>query len=192
MTVVPTWVQASEKKPAPMPLLLVQAFVNTLDIEEGIDGLADAAAGRDWLIDAGLLDQGASASPFDLGRAREVRESLRWLLRHEDESPAAQEDRLAPLRRLTETRGARLTVDEHGAIGLENARHRDLDDGLFELLLIVRRAQEDGTWERLKVCTNPDCEWAFFDRSRNQQGSWCDMAICGNRHKNRELRARRR
>jgi predicted RNA-binding Zn ribbon-like protein len=192
MTTVPTWFLGSDKKPAPMPLLLVQGFVNTLDVEEGTDVLADAEAARDWLIDAGLLDPGASASPSDLRRAREVRESLRWLLRHEDENPQAHEERLAPLRRLTDTRGARLTVDDGGVIGLENARHQDLDDGLFELLLVVRRAQEDGTWDRLKVCTNPDCQWVFFDRSRNQQGSWCDMAVCGNRHKNRELRARRR
>ncbi|MBV8999263.1 MAG: CGNR zinc finger domain-containing protein, partial [Solirubrobacterales bacterium] len=42
------------------------------------------------------------------------------------------------------------------------------------------------------LCANPDCEWAFFDRSRNQQGSWCAMETCGNRLKNREFRARRR
>jgi predicted RNA-binding Zn ribbon-like protein len=197
MTVVPTWVPASEKKPAPMPLLLVQAFVNTLDMEEGADVLADSQAARDWLTDAGLLGPEAPASPSelspsDLSRAREVRESFRWLLRHEDSSPRAREDWLAPLRRLTEAHRARLTVDGGGVIGLENARRQDLDDGLFDLLLIARRAQEDGTWARLKVCGNPDCQWAFFDRSRNQQGSWCDMAACGNRHKNRELRARRR
>lgn len=192
MTTVPTWFLGSDKKPAPMPLLLVQGFVNTLDVEEGTDVLADVEAARDWLIDAGLLDPGGSASPTDLRRAREVRESLRWLLRHEDENPQTHQERLAPLRRLTDTHGARLTLDDGGVIGLENARHQDLDDGLFELLLVVRRAQEDGTWERLKVCTNADCQWVFFDRSRNQQGSWCDMAICGNRHKNRELRARRR
>jgi predicted RNA-binding Zn ribbon-like protein len=192
MTTVPTWFLGSDKKPAPMPLLLVQGFVNTLDLEEGTDVLADVDAARDWLIDAGLLAPGASADQSELTRAREVRESLRWLLRREDESRPAHEDRLASLRRLTETHRARLTLDDGGGIGLESTRHQDLDDGLFELLLIARGAQEDGTWERLKVCTNPDCQWVFFDRSRNQQGSWCDMAVCGNRHKNRELRARRR
>jgi len=64
--------------------------------------------------------------------------------------------------------------------------------GLFDLLLIIRRAQQDGSWSRLKVCANPDCRWAFYDRSRNQQGNWCNMALCGNRLKNRQLRARRR
>jgi predicted RNA-binding Zn ribbon-like protein len=192
MTVIEPRFASDEKKPAPMPLLVVQGFVNTLDLEEGTDVMADADAAREWLIDAGLLDQAASASPSELGRAREVRESLRWLLARDDGSPEVREERLAPLRRLTETHRARLTLDDGGVIGLENARLEDLDDGLFELLLIVRRAQEHGSWARLKVCTNPDCQWAFFDRSRNQQGSWCDMALCGNRLKNRELRARRR
>jgi predicted RNA-binding Zn ribbon-like protein len=42
----------------------------------------------------------------------------------------------------------------------------------------------------MRVCANPDCRWVFYDRSRNQQGHWCDMAVCGNRLKNRRLRAR--
>jgi predicted RNA-binding Zn ribbon-like protein len=83
-------------------------------------------------------------------------------------------------------------VSAGGVLELENARGEDLGDALFELLLVIRRAQEDGTWSRLKVCANPDCQWAFYDRSRNQQGNWCDMAVCGNRLKNRQLRARRR
>ena len=81
MTVVQPRFASDEKKPAPMPLLVVQGFVNTLDLEEGTDVLADADGAREWFIDAGLLDRAASASPSELSRAREVRESLRWLLR---------------------------------------------------------------------------------------------------------------
>ena len=51
---------------------------------------------------------------------------------------------------------------------------------------------DDGSWERLKVCADHGCRWAFYDRSKNRQGHWCDMAVCGNRLKNRELRARQR
>jgi predicted RNA-binding Zn ribbon-like protein len=192
MTEVPPWFPGSENKPAPMPLLLVQGFVNTLDLEEGTDALGDVDAGREWLIEARLLDPGAQASPGELRFAREVRESLRWLLQRADEDPDSREAQLAPLRKVTERHRARLKVDDGGAIELENDRHRHLGDALFELLLIVHGAQEDGTWERLKVCANPDCQWAFYDRSRNQQGSWCEMAVCGNRLKNRQLRARRR
>jgi predicted RNA-binding Zn ribbon-like protein len=75
---------------------------------------------------------------------------------------------------------------------IENARDEDVEDRLFGLLLVIRQAQQDGTWRRLKVCANPDCRWVFYDRSRNQQGNWCDMAVCGNRIKNRQLRARQR
>ncbi|HYB29060.1 MAG TPA: CGNR zinc finger domain-containing protein [Solirubrobacteraceae bacterium] len=175
-----------------MPLLVVQAFVNTLDLEEGRDVLADPESARDWLVGARLLDPAARPGPSELGLAREVRESLRRLLRREDHDVGGIEDALACLRQVAAARRARLTVGEDGAIELENARREDLGDALFEILLIVHGAQEDGSWERLKVCANPECEWAFFDRSRNQQGSWCDMAVCGNRLKNRQLRARRR
>jgi len=47
-----------------------------------------------------------------------------------------------------------------------------------------------GTWPRLKACGNPDCRWAFYDRSHSRPGAWCDMATCGNRIKNRRLRQR--
>jgi predicted RNA-binding Zn ribbon-like protein len=59
------------------------------------------------------------------------------------------------------------------------------------LLLIIRDAQRDGTWGRLKACRNPDCRWAYYDRSHAGRGAWCDMAVCGNRIKNRNLRSRR-
>ena len=192
MSAVPSWFPGSEQKPAPMPLLMVQGFVNTLDLEEGTDVLADPDAARDWLVATRLLDPAADLAPPDLELAREVRESLRWLLERDREEPAAGADRLVALRKVTDAHQARLTVSDGGALKLASARHQDLGDGLFELLLIVRQAQEDGSWERLKVCANPECRWAFFDRSRNQQGSWCEMAVCGNREKNRQLRARRR
>ena len=63
---------------------------------------------------------------------------------------------------------------------------------MLELLLIVKDAQADGTWTHLKACANDDCRWAFYDRSRNHGGTWCDMATCGNKLKNRDFRARRR
>ena len=51
--------------------------------------------------------------------------------------------------------------------------------------------QRDGSWARLKACRNPDCHWAYYDRSHAGRGAWCDMAVCGNRMKNRTLRSRR-
>ena len=118
----------------------------------------------------------------ELESAREVRDGIRSLVEGGS--------RLAPLRELAGAHQARLIVQKDGALTLEPSRREDIGDGLLELLLIIRRAQEDGTWKRLRVCANPDCRWVFYDRSRNQQGHWCDMAVCGNRLKNRRLRAR--
>ncbi len=187
MSELPAWYPGSETKPAPMPLLLVQGFVNTRDVEDDGDLLADLPGARRWLIDAALLDEKAPLSEIDLELARAVREGLRTLI---DDREA--HDAVEPLRALAAAHRARLTVTEDGAIGLENAGRGQLGDGLFDLLLIAHGAQENGSWTRLKICANPDCQWAFFDRSRNQQGNWCNMAVCGNRLKNRQLRARRR
>lgn len=187
MSELPPWYPGSEAKPAPMPLLRVQAFVNTRDVETGADLLADPKTARGWLTDAGLLGAGAPLSDSDLELARQVREAIRSLLAGTEAGHAVE-----PLRRVAENHPARLTVGEDGVVGVATADASALGDGLCDLLLIVHGAQEDGSWSRLKVCANPDCQWAFYDRSRNQQGNWCSMASCGNRLKNRELRARRR
>jgi predicted RNA-binding Zn ribbon-like protein len=163
-----------------MPLLLVQAFVNTLDVDEGHDLLSS-----EWFVAAGLLDAGAGAAAGELELAQAMRESIRQLLESGDGD-------VGPLREVAAGRAARLLVGERGALELAPPGHSDLTDALFEVLLIVRAAQKDGTWSRLRVCANDDCRWAFYDRSKNRQGHWCDMAVCGNRLKNRELRARRR
>ncbi|HLW96219.1 MAG TPA: CGNR zinc finger domain-containing protein [Solirubrobacteraceae bacterium] len=184
MTTLPDWYPwpETETKPAPMPLLLVQAFVNTLDLDLGEDLL-----GADWFVTAGLLDTTASAAAGagELQLARTMRESIRQLL----ELDAGD---LAPLREVADERAAKLLVGEGGALTLAPSTTGQITDALFQLLLIIRAAQEGGTWSRLRVCASDTCRWAFYDRSKNRQGHWCDMAVCGNRLKNRELRARRR
>jgi predicted RNA-binding Zn ribbon-like protein len=189
-TSIPEWFPDGEK-PAPMPLMLVQGFLNTLDLEEGSDLFSDAESARAWLVASGLLNRRAEISPADLGFVRDVRESIRGLLAP-DGGERSEPGPLRPLRELSDAHRARLRVGDQGVLSLENSNTEDVGDALFGLLLIIRAAQEDGTWKRLKACANPDCAWVFYDRSRNQQGNWCDMAVCGNRLKNRKLRARRR
>jgi predicted RNA-binding Zn ribbon-like protein len=52
-------------------------------------------------------------------------------------------------------------------------------------------AEAEGTWERLKVCHNEECRWAFYDASKNRLGRWCNMDVCGARHKMRAYRERK-
>ena len=83
-----------------------------------------------------------------------------------------------------------LQVGPDGQVSITAGPGGPLDAGLATLLLAIRDAQQDGTWQRLKACGNPDCQWAFYDRSHSRAGAWCDMATCGNRIKNRRLRQR--
>jgi len=191
VTSLPSWYPfAEEGKPAPMPLLLVQAFLNTRCFEGDSDLLSGPETARPWLVDAQLLPGGATVTAAELEAARGMRESIRRLLSFHGEAHSARA--LRPLRELANAHSACLTVDDQGRVRLDNTRHNDLGDGMFDLLLVVRAAQEQGSWSRLKACANSECRWVFYDRSRNRQGHWCEMAVCGNRLKNRALRARRR
>jgi predicted RNA-binding Zn ribbon-like protein len=44
----------------------------------------------------------------------------------------------------------------------------------------------------LKVCRNPRCRVAFYDRSRNNSGVWHDVRTCGNAANLRAHRERQR
>lgn len=67
-----------------------------------------------------------------------------------------------------------------------------VDGALARLAAIVIDAMHDGTWRRLKPCRRHDCRWLFYDHSTNRSGTWCSMAVCGNRLKARAYRRRHR
>jgi predicted RNA-binding Zn ribbon-like protein len=189
---LPSWAAHVDFKAAPMPLLRVQAFVDTVDLDLRKDILANPEEARAWLAGAGLRESGPDFRA-DLRLAREARESIRALIGHDAESGPLTPDQLEPLETVLREAQPRLDVTAGGRVLLAaGAPPVTLADGILGLLLIIRDAQADGSWDRLKLCSNPDCQWAFYDRSHSRQGAWCDMASCGNRLKNRNLRARRR
>jgi predicted RNA-binding Zn ribbon-like protein len=189
---LPSWASHLESKLAPPSLLLVQAFVDTLDLDLRTDVLAHSDEARAWLADAGLREADQPGFDADLRLAREARESLRAMIGRNTGGPPLTEAELRPLEQVTSQAALRLQVSADGRVGLGTGDGAGrLADGLAGLLLAVRDAQADGSWDRLKLCGNPDCRWAFYDRSRSHQGAWCEMASCGNRLKNRSLRARR-
>ena len=190
---LPAWVPGDEHewRPAPEPLLLVQAFVNTRDLELGTDLLAETGTGNGWLHLSGLLPPRATAGRDELRAARDVRECIRALIAHNGGGPEPADQDLAALDALTRSSRPRLTIGPAGLVQIEAGPGDRVADGLIRLLVIVRDAQRDGTWPRLKACGNAECGWAFYDRSHSRRGAWCDMATCGNVIKNRNLRARR-
>ena len=87
---------------APRKLATLQAFVNTLDLEEGTDQLGSPAALASWLAGAGLAAPDAAASQAELDQAMTLREALRGVLRsHVSHPPAA--DAGEPANRLRST-----------------------------------------------------------------------------------------
>jgi predicted RNA-binding Zn ribbon-like protein len=187
---MPSWVPEIETKPAPEPLLLVQSFVNTWDADHASDLLLDPATARNWLTEAGLWTADRAPEPAELHQARAVREAIRALLVANAGGPPAAPDVLDPLHAVAQASRLVLNVEPDGQVSLGPEAADGLQPALLRMLLMIRDAQHDGTWSRLKACGNPDCEWAFYDRSHSRVGAWCDMATCGNRIKNRRLRQR--
>ena len=58
---LPAWVHLMSSKRSPAPLLLVQSFVNTRDLDLGTDLLADISQATGWLRESGLLGPAATA-----------------------------------------------------------------------------------------------------------------------------------
>jgi predicted RNA-binding Zn ribbon-like protein len=138
-----------------------------------------------------LLAPGGTPTDDDLLTLIGVREGLRALVQQSTDGQAPDPALVSPLHQLAQSELVQAAVTDDGAVGLapvgDSVRAR-----LLTLLLIVSDAQRDGTWAHLLACANDDCQWAFYDRSRNHGGTWCDMATCGNKLKNRDFRARRR
>jgi len=176
---------------APGDLGLLQALVNTLDVEENTEKLGDVASLRSWLREQELIAAGEARQLDDADRTRLLafREAMRALLRANHGDPldpgAAELVNRESARAVT-----RVEIDVNGGARLV-AAGGGIDKVIARLLAAVAQGDAEGTWRRLKVCADGTCAWAFYDVSRNASRAWCSMATCGNRNKARRLRGRR-
>lgn len=174
---------------APGPLGLVQAFVNTLDIEEATEELGSTEALRTWLDGHGLL-AGGEVTSSDQGRALRLREALRRLVLANNGGARLAAD-VELLNGVARESGLHPSFTADGGVHLEPAAGGGRG-ALGRLVALVSEGMKDGTWARLKACGEDRCRWAFYDRSKNRSGHWCSMEVCGNRAKARQFRQRRR
>jgi predicted RNA-binding Zn ribbon-like protein len=166
-------------------------FVNTLDVETGADELASADGLGRWLAARGLAGsprRPPALTARDRERAVELREALRALMLAHNGAPPVTEAG-AELDRAARAGLLSVRFGEDGAAHL-HADGAGFERALARLLVPVAAASADGSWQRVKACRADDCQWAFYDRSRNRSGVWCDMAVCGNRTKVRSFRER--
>ena len=187
-SLLPTSSDAGRRPPAPGRLEVLRTFLNTVDIESGDEDFSSPRTLADWLIERGLLARGTSLIGPELSSAITFRETVREVLEANEgqgtqAGPVARLDEIASRVLLRIRIGAAPRLEPEGATGVDAAIGR--------LLAIIYDSVTEGTWERLKVCRNDACRWAFYDSSRNHSGAWCSMAICGNRNKGRVFRQHR-
>ncbi len=184
----------TETMPPQHDLSALVDFLNTVDLEDGPDHLADARSAAGWLARAGLLPKKASLNDRDAGRIRRFREDVRDLIDPGPDGPARRTT-LRSLNRALAGIPLALQLDAHGASRIQPppAEAQSPPQAvLARLAAIVHDAMHDGSWPRLKLCEAGTCRWAFLDASRNRSRQWCKMAVCGNRAKARRFRDRRR
>lgn len=180
--------QPGGRRPAPAPLALVQAFVNTNDVEGGSDRLGKLHEARAWLHQRRLLEKRETLREAELAWLVEVREALRALALANNRAPVDE----TAVAVLDDAARRTLTV----VFGESGTPLRPVGEGadgtVGRLLALVAEAMREGTWRRMKACRRDECRWLFYDHSRNRASSWCSMAICGNRAKTRAYRRRRK
>jgi predicted RNA-binding Zn ribbon-like protein len=177
-------IEPGGRQKAPGRLELLQRFVNTYnhDFPPDWDRIGTPEKAAAWLREKGLLGRGDRVAEADVARLVELREALRALVIGTPDSAGAA-------RRVAGGAALRVVFDDAGHTSLEPAVG-GVDGAVATLLGILHEAQLSGDWSRMKACRQ--CEYAFFDRSKNRSATWCAMSICGNRTKNRTYYRRRR
>ena len=179
----------SKQQQAPGELELVREFVNTVDLDDGPELLNEPSDLVAWLVDRGLAPAGLRATDADLARAVAVREALRAVLFAHNGGPPPPEPTLATLDDVSCRADVRLRFGRDEIATLE-PKAAGVDGALGRILAVVHDSIATGTWERLKACRRDECEWAFYDHTKNRSGAWCNMGVCGNRAKARAYRER--
>lgn len=174
---------------APGRLELVREFVNTCDLDSGTDTIANPQALGAWLRTAGLVFTGDSAQSADVVYAHEVREALRKAMAANHGHDAIDPQALGVLNLMIRDAHLVPVIVADGTSFVEPTAE-GMRGALGEMLAVTIEAMNNGTWSRLKVCTNDECRWAFYDHSRARSGRWCSMGVCGNRAKQRTWRER--
>jgi predicted RNA-binding Zn ribbon-like protein len=167
---------------------LVRDFVNTFDLETGIDEISSPAELATWFSERGLVDDLVEPTRKEHADALAVREAIRELL-------------LANNGVAADTEAASQTLEAAGhaaALGVRFEHGRPLlaptGDGaraaIGRIVAAVAKLAPTEEWKRLKGCRDETCRVAFYDKSRNRSRAWCSMEVCGNREKARSFRAR--
>lgn len=156
--------------------------------------LADELATPDgcarWLSARGLVEGNTVLSEEDRGRVVLLRDSLRALAAGNNGHPVDAEV-VATIEALAAAAPMVVRFESWSEPALQPA-NGGVEGAIARLLAMVFDAMRDGAFVRLKRCPGDGCPQTFYDASRNRTGTWCAMAVCGNRTKVRSYQRRRR
>jgi len=182
----------------PEEVRLVNEFLNTLDLErfgehagkpeDEREGLRSPERLKTWLVVRGLLGREEAVSEADRRLAVQLREALRSAAsansgpsRGSSNAVGQNFGELPLVVRIGEGSRPELVSGKGGVKG-----------ALGTILADVVIAASRGSWTRIKICAAEDCRWAYYDHSKSRTGRWCAMETCGNRHKTRRYRRKKR
>lgn len=172
----------------PASAVLVEAFVNTVDVEEASDEIATPAGLSVWMGERGLPGAPGEIAAEVHADYLALRAGLREELgAHVGDTPDPQ--LLAAADRVLA--GHPVLVTARGTLapapGLPPERAY-----LAALAVAWNELVTTGDAARLKRCAEHTCAWAFWDVSKNRSRRWCSMKVCGNRNKSRSYASRKR
>ena len=167
---------------------LVQAYVNTVDLEDGPDEFSDPAALAGWLLARGLMDPGHAVETADLRHGIAVREAIRGVIGANSGASVYPVD-VATLNEAASASRLRIRFGSDGKARLE-PEVGGVVGAMGRIVGSVFTAMAEPDWMRLKLCDSQTCRWVFYDQSRNHSSRWCSMADCGNRSKAKRFRER--
>lgn len=166
---------------------LIEAFANTIDLEDRTDELADRERAARWLADQGLLEAPVRLSADDHSDLLTLRGGVRDALRIDgDTSVETRRAAEAVLRELP----LHACLDK--AAIMPSAALRGARRAMTAISVAWSELAITGEVARLKRCADDTCGWVFWDVSRNNSRRWCKMRVCGNRAKARAYAARQR
>ena len=180
-------------------------FLNTDELDgsghpvEHLPGLTDATS---WLVERDLLhaDEGRRIDALPraqagatLAQVRAVRAGIRGVVEALVAGRSADPTDVGVVNRVLRARPVPELVPGAGrpAIGHRHVG-KPVDDALAGLVEPLIELVAAGETDRLRICANEGCRWAFNDTSPTGRRRWCSMASCGNRAKAARHRARRR
>lgn len=182
-----------------MPFLGGAAWIDLLNSTLSPDGgttivdfLEDDRAFARWCANAGLAAKETIASE------RRTAAALRDLLRPVFDLLAAGKPIPAPLLARINALLADAPFVRQLVRGADQRRYQVREQPAGAQHRVVSRIAEDFAQfaadheaGRLKHCDNPACTMLFYDKGKNNRRRWCSAAVCGNRDKVANYRARK-